>query len=163
VSLPTAAFRDSFDKVGGQFLWDPRLLEAQAMVESSGLPRAFRYEPAKQDASFGLMQVLGTTARRLGLPSTQAEASLCDAAVGIEYGMKALMDIVHWVGGECAQDRAGGAYKTLSLPLPAHVRTVLARYNGGGVGNPGADGSLRNEDYVKRVETHFAAVLADGG
>lgn len=156
--LPTERYRPLFAQFEESCLIDRRLLEAQALVESSGKAQAFRYEVALHDASYGLMQVLGKTARKLGLPSTEAEASLCDPATGILYGTKALIDICRWVGPECEKARSAGMFRRIDGVLPASLRTVYARYNGGGHNNPAADGSLRNEDYVQRIETFFEAV-----
>lgn len=161
MSLPTAIFRAAFKKAAGAHLWDPRLLEAQALQESSGKTTAFRYEPAHGDGSFGLLQVMGNTARKLGLPPGQAEASLCDPYIGLEFGCRALVDIVKWVG--CADLWAQRRFVSVSLPLDPKLRAVLARYNGGGKDNPADDGSLRNEDYVRKVELYFESVVGETG
>lgn len=163
MAFPTAKYRPLFEKYGKTYRFDPRLLEAQALVESSGHAEAFRYEIALHDASFGLMQVLGRTARKLGLPENECEASLCDPAIGILYGVKALVDICAWVGSSTDMERASGAYAHVSVPLPKNLRTVLARYNGGGKNNPDESGLLRNEDYVLRIEAHFEGVVKDIG
>lgn len=159
MSLPTAILRAAIKKVAAEYHWDWRVLEAHVMVESTGRPMAFRYEPAKQDGSFGLLQVMGNTARNLGLPQGTAEASLCDPYVGLDYGMKALKDIVRWRKAEDLW--AQGAFKSVNVPFPPKLREVLAVFNGGGVGNPREDGTLRNESYVQRVETFFQAVVQE--
>lgn len=159
MSLPTAIYRSAIAKAADKYLWDARLLEAQILVESSGKTTAFKYEPGHADGSFGLLQVLGNTARKLGLPPGQAEASLCDPYIGLDFGLRTLRDIVRWVG--CDVEWAQGQFKNVTQPLPPHLRTVLARYNGGGVGNPDTDGSLRNEAYVQKVEDYFKQVLQD--
>jgi hypothetical protein len=62
MNLKSAAFRELFVRFSKSQRIDARLLEAVCMTESGGKPQAFRYEPAKRDASFGLMQVMGRTA-----------------------------------------------------------------------------------------------------
>jgi hypothetical protein len=60
---------------------------ATIQVESSFQPKAFRQEPSGV-ASYGLMQVLDTTAGGLGL--TGSPDQLYDAETGIRYGMRCL-------------------------------------------------------------------------
>lgn len=163
MSLATAIYRPLFLKYAKAYRFDPRALEAQAMVESSGKATAFRYEAHKRDASYGLMQVLEATARKVGLPPSEMAASLCDAETGILYGCKAMTDICNWVGAECEMQRYGGQYERMPAPFPKLYRIVLARFNGGGHLNPAPDGSLRNIQYVERVETFFHAVCQETG
>ena len=51
---------------------DPNLIFATIMIESGGNPRAVRYEPRLNDASYGLGQLLYSTARGLGYAGTPA-------------------------------------------------------------------------------------------
>ena len=158
MSLPTAIYRGLFAKVASAHNWDPRLLEAQVMVESSGNTKAMKTELQIQDASRGLMQVLYKTAHSLGLPDGHAD-DLFDPYVGVEYGLRALVDIAKW--SHFSPEWAQGKWKLVSLPLPTNLRIVLARYNGGAHGNPREDGTLRNESYVERIELFFEAVTKE--
>lgn len=45
----------------------PQLFQAIVQTESSGNPQAYRFEPKLNDASYGLGQILGNTAKELGL------------------------------------------------------------------------------------------------
>lgn len=168
MALPSARYREIYDKHAAARLLDPRLIEAVVMTESSGDPLAKRDEwrkdrmgkPYLWDTSRGLMQVLASTAVGLGWPSTEAEDRMFDPDVAVLYGTKLLTQNLD-VFNKTQKPRANGAYAILGTPFPNEVRVALARYNGGGKGNPGDDGSLRNESYVQKVEAWFVKVAAD--
>lgn len=61
---------------------DPNLIFATIMIESGGNPRAVRYEPRLNDASYGLGQLLYSTARGLGYRGSPA--GLYDPATNID-------------------------------------------------------------------------------
>jgi soluble lytic murein transglycosylase-like protein len=159
----TAAFRPLFLRFGKAYQIDHRLLEAIALQESGGKPAAFRYEPAKLDGSFGLMQVMGATARALAFPPDSHDAELCEPEVGILYGVKALADILDRYTADSRFAREHGEFAKLPRgPLPFPIQVALARYNGGPRGNPGDDGkSLRNNAYVMGVGAYFGAVCSE--
>jgi soluble lytic murein transglycosylase-like protein len=72
------------------------VLKGITAAESSFNPRGVTWEPSHKstrqpgdtDASYGLMQVTGRTARAMGLPATQDPATLFDPAVNLEYGAR---------------------------------------------------------------------------
>lgn len=108
---------------------DPALVCAVCEHESGGWnPWAVRMEPAfyerytkpmtltdteeyNRAQSFGLMQVMGQTAREFGFKGKYL-TELCDPETGIEYGCRKLR--------ECLDKRNGD------------IRVALLRYNGGG-------------------------------
>jgi hypothetical protein len=123
------------------------LLEAQVVVESSGDPFAFRYEPAFFDdyirfnakakgarygpfaaCSFGLLQILLETALEDGFSGAPEE--LFVPRIGLLWGARHLELLLY---GWAAQD----------------VDRALAAYNGGKQGN--ASRPFRNHAYVQRV------------
>jgi hypothetical protein len=53
-------------KYSRKYKIDPQVIYATIMTESEGNEYAFRYEPAIEDASLGMGQILISTARRLG-------------------------------------------------------------------------------------------------
>jgi len=71
---------------GGFF--DPALIMGIIETESSYDPSAYRYEAHLGEASYGLMQILESSARDRGMtgPATQ----LFDPATGILFGMRQL-------------------------------------------------------------------------
>ena len=124
------------------------------MVESSLNPMAFRHEPAfwqnymkdkpewkdrdpqEVSSSYGLMQIMYTTAWGLGFRGAGIE--LYNPVYNIELGAKLLRQLYDGL-------KPKSSYKC--WPWEA----VLARYNGGSSGNPGPDGGLRNYQYTRKV------------
>lgn len=137
----------------------PKLvLKAMAMRESSMNQRAYRYEPGfwerymKNDpkwvgadpavvsASYGLMQLMWTTAAGLGFIGTAED--LYNPVINIELGAKLLRQIVDRVLVE------GHVSKFIWL---SPLAISLARYNGGRWKNPDDAGGIRNQKYVDGV------------
>lgn len=99
----------------------PEMLTTVASIESSFNSRAYRYEKHLDDASYGLMQVLYSTARwlhdqmgysRVGLPN---ETALYDPYVSMYYGAAYLDWLIKAYGGT--------------------EEEVIRRYNGGPQGD----------------------------
>ena len=70
---------------GGWFL--PSELMAFCQIESAFNPHAYRYEPRLAEGSYGLMQVLASTARSVDPTLTNPE-TMYDAETGLRIGMK---------------------------------------------------------------------------
>ncbi|MBI2029475.1 transglycosylase SLT domain-containing protein [Candidatus Gottesmanbacteria bacterium] len=66
-------YGDIIDKVAKKYNIDPQLIFATIMTESEGNPLAYRYESHIGDASYGLGQILYTTAVGLGYSGTPQE------------------------------------------------------------------------------------------
>jgi hypothetical protein len=180
VSLPSAKFRSLIDALAAQARLPPWnyqgetwpgavWLEGQVMQESSGDPRARRYEGhldsvadgdhagvddglSEDDASYGLLQVLGTNLRAMvgvapGVPMNFSWA--LRPAAGLVFGVRFLCDeCLAPVGGE------------------GNVHRALARYNAGPRGTsmvPGPGGSLAlsNQPYVDAVAKWTRRVAAE--
>jgi len=123
----------------------PSLVKAMVMVESGGKTHAYRYEPGfwlrymahkpeydganpeRVSASYGLMQVMYTTAVERGLVG--APEQMFVPIVGLDFGCKHLRYLL---------DRCDG-----------DVEMALAQYNGGEGGNQKRP--LRNEHYARKV------------
>jgi len=106
---------------------DPNLVEALVLAESSGQTDAFRFEPGffrryladsptyagqnprRVSSSYGLCQVMLTTAQQYGFFEEPEE--LFKPAVGLQYGCLHLRRMLQWAQGD--------------------VRKALAAYNGG--------------------------------
>jgi len=141
----------------------PKLvLKAVAMTESSLLERSFRYEPGFWDrylknnpewkdkdpavvsASYGLMQLMWTTAWELGFRGTQED--LWNPVYNIELGAKLIRQLVDRV-------IAQKTVETFIWLSPLDI--ALSRYNGGRTGNPDDKGALRTMKYVGKVHRHW--------
>lgn len=160
MALKSGDYRAIYAKHAGARLLDPRLIEAVVMTESSGRTDAIREEPQIGDRSRGLMQVLERTAKALSFPAGESFDRLFDPDVGVLYGVKVLTQNLD-SANKGTKARTDGTYAVLTTPFPREIRIALARYNGGGRGNPGADGTLRNESYVQKVEGWFRKVQVD--
>jgi soluble lytic murein transglycosylase-like protein len=106
--------------------------EGIILHESSGDPRAIHHDGAPDDidtTSYGLMQIEGRTAKGLGWDGKSIEALFLPIQ-NIAYGLRVIAA------------NLGGTGQV--------VESAIARYNGGGFGNP-IWGPLRNQPYVDAV------------
>jgi soluble lytic murein transglycosylase-like protein len=142
---------------------EKNLLKAMAVVESALNERAYRHEPMfwerylkNNDAwkekdpkivssSYGLMQLMFTTAWNLGFRG-QAE-DLYNPVINVQLGAKLLAQLI---------DRISATTNINLWP----VDIALARYNGGSRGNPRVDGILRNQMYVDKVKVAYWEIKA---
>jgi soluble lytic murein transglycosylase-like protein len=131
---------------------DPNLVEAIVIAESSGQTDAFRFEPAFFDrylkhhpthaqanprrvsSSYGLMQVMFTTAQQYGFFDEPEE--LFKPSVGLQFGCLHLRRLLRWAEGD--------------------TRKALAAYNGG-QGNASGAAPQR---YASKVLKLYATVQA---
>lgn len=136
----------------------PRLLlKAVAQVESALDPNAYRFEPGFWDrylknnpewrgkdpkvvsASYGLMQIMYTTAWSMGFRGKATD--LYDPLINIDLGAKLLRANIDSI----EENKLHIKHQLWS------IRISLSRYNGGSRGNPGSDNTLRNQSYVDKV------------
>jgi len=152
----TPEIRSIIDKVAAQYGINPDLVAAFVLTESSGDPKAYRYEPAfyqryiiplnlpedegkGRAASYGLMQIMGEVARELGF--TGAFDELYDPEIGLNYGVKHLHS---FISRYVSSDNS--------------LNPAIAAYNAGSPRkNP--DGTFVNQQYVDTVNRHFAEVV----
>ncbi len=147
------------------------ILKSIAQVESSWMPRAYRFEPeffkrlkerepywSDKDpsivsASYGYMQILFTTAwsmdlkpsnwKTLKLHEFQALAEkIYEPRYNIMLGARLMRQLIDKVWSE----NLPWKFEDLSA-----VDIALARYNGGSHKNPDTEGNLRNQKYVDKV------------
>ena len=138
-------------------------LKALAVVESSLNPRAYRFEekfwnqylkdkpewntrdPKIVSASWGICQIMFTTAWALGLRTTPDEAmaeDLCNPVISVELVAKLLRQIL---------DKLDADKLKLNFSWLDMFSVALSRYNGGSKGNPDENGKLRNQSYVDKT------------
>ena len=121
-----------------QWLWDVRRSEPyrgdpQKLPSPSFVSR--RTELIGQQTSWGLMQVMGATARELGYRG-RFLSKLCDPEFGMEYGCRYLAAL---------HDRFGPSWET-----------VAAAYNAGSPRRKD-DGSWINQAYIDRIR-HYGGL-----
>lgn len=108
---------------------DPQLIFATIMIESGGNPRAVRYEPRLNDASYGLGQLLYSTARGIGYRG--APAGLYDPATNIDliarYHRRNLDHYGHLTAQELTTAYNTGSPK--KKPWPGHLAKFNKWYN----------------------------------
>lgn len=167
--LPRFVYRGE-DFTGGE------LLEAMVITESSGRPTARRYEPhqdkagradahtdpdlpgvdsgdTEDDASWGLLQVMGFNWRRLlGVP----------VGTRIDYAKFALDPVFALRGGIAVfVEEFSRLYRqNPQMPEAERVVRALCRYNGGPTGDALVDGDLRRRVYVDKVAANARLVRA---
>ncbi|MBX3456710.1 transglycosylase SLT domain-containing protein, partial [Ferrovibrio sp.] len=122
------------DEFGGFF--DPALIMGMIATESSYRPNAYRYEARLGEASYGLMQVLESTARDRGMVGSPEQ--MYDPEIGIRFGMRQLK----W------------SYDYLAARIgPPSREQLLSAYNAG-VGYVVKGGA--RIDYAAKVELYMA-------
>lgn len=168
VGLPGWTYR-------GQSFFPGELLEGLILAESGGDPRARRYEPhqdrsgrrdaatdadtpdqddgaLEDDASYGLMQVMGYNLRRLvGVaPGVRMDFEWAFLPIAnVSAGLRILLEELRAVDGPDQRNEVV-------------ISRALARYNGGPTGDDRDDhGVMRRQPYVDRIHEHARRVRSD--
>lgn len=155
----TNKFDKEFCMMAKKYGLSKLLLKSMAMIESSLNPKAYRYEPgfwkrylkdnpewnkkdpAKVSASWGLMQLMYTTAWGLGWRGEAEDLEI--PVINIELGAKLMAKLI----------------KQFTPQKHYWLRPVdfaLARYNGGSYKNPDENQVLRQQKYVDKVMAVYA-------
>lgn len=163
------AYTDLVREVAPDYDLAPDLVTALCLVESSGDPKAYRYEPAfyrrymadhprwkhadpkRVSASYGLTQVMFLVAVEFGFPDTDDPELLFDARLNLHYGCKVLAERFAWVS-KAADD----------ISVETRLRSALASYNGGKGGNSADHRPDRNARYADKVLAMRDRVRAEG-
>lgn len=121
-----------------QYKIEPKLIRAIISVESNWNQNAVRHEPQINDTSWGLMQVLLSTARRVSGNSNLTSGQLVQPTVNILIGTKYLRELTDRYQGRLtdviAAYNAGSAFRAKSDPTKytnqGYVDKVLSAYKG---------------------------------
>lgn len=150
----TSWCRDMIETAAEEYELDPRLVEAVVRTESSGNPRAYRYEPKFWDrylknniayntkvpkrvsASYGLMQIMYPTACEMGFDGPPE--MLFVPEISLDIGCNLLSINRDWAKGD--------------------MDAALAAYNGGRT-NDNKRPPYRNGGYVIKVRGHLRDIL----
>jgi soluble lytic murein transglycosylase-like protein len=162
-------YRTEIEDAAAAYGLDPDLVAAIVEQESSGRFHAYRYEPnfyakylaGKQEyegrepreisASFGLMQVMYTTAREHGFVGEPWE--LFNPRVSLDYGCQHLASLLKW---------ARSHYTGLgSNEKAVTTRSALAAYNGGKSKNGPQNVPLRNAMYADQVLVRYRRIKGE--
>ena len=122
-----ADFTDIILSTAAKYSVDPALLYATIMTESSGNPQATRYEPRLDESSYGLGQILESTARGLGYQGSAQ--GLFDPATNLDYVSKYLLQ-GRQAGAQTPQQYAT-FYNTGRLggtPTQGHLERFMQNY-----------------------------------
>jgi soluble lytic murein transglycosylase-like protein len=92
-------FWDIINEMAIKYQVRQSLIQAVIHWESGGNPNAFRAEPRINDASYGLMQILGSTARAMGWTGTDPK-ELYDPRLNIDLGTKYLSLLIRQYNDE---------------------------------------------------------------
>ena len=118
---------DLIDQMGKKYNVDPRLIYSTIMTESSGHPYSYRAEPQLKTASYGLGQMLATTAHDLGFNGP--DTALYDPATNLDltahYIAKALQS-----GAKTPQQVATfyNSGRVNGQAVPGHVNRFMQNY-----------------------------------
>jgi soluble lytic murein transglycosylase-like protein len=151
----TFPYRAEVEVIASRHGLTPDLVQAVCMVESAGKTDAYRFEPdfwatyiqnnpkydganpARVSASYGLMQVMFTTAVEHGMAPTEPPEYLFVPIIGLDWGCRILAKRIAWAKGD--------------------LRKALASYNGG-KGNWTAAAPQR---YADKVLAELSKLQAD--
>jgi soluble lytic murein transglycosylase-like protein len=122
-------YGDVINTAAEQYAVDANDIAAVIQTESSGDPNAFRAEPKYPPGSYGLMQLLYTTAQGLGY--TGAPEGLYDPQTNIMLGTQLLAELQAKYGSDKAaiysayNSGSGTAYQT-SSEVASNVQRFLS-------------------------------------
>lgn len=104
--------------------WGAPCLMAFCEIESSFRPNAYRFEPRLNEASYGVMQLLLSTARMMGFNDHAAD--LYNVANNIHYGCKYLTHIAQYLydnlGYGASMPQIAAAYNMGEAGVLRHLR-----------------------------------------
>ena len=124
-----ADFTDIILSTAAKYSVDPALLYATIMTESGGNPQATRYEPHLDESSYGLGQILESTARGLGYQGPAQ--GLFNPATNLDYVSRYLLQ-GRQAGAQTPQQYAT-FYNTGRLggtPTQGHLERFMQNYQG---------------------------------
>lgn len=147
-----------------RYLWDVRknapfrpltLLELSSKFPPPDF-RAIQGDPDQefwaQQASWGLMQLMGAVVREHGYKEPWLTSLVADPELNLEYGCRHLSGLFKWAAGRYT-GLAGQAQSRIML-------SALAAYNGGKAGNSPENVAIRNREYAESVVQIYLRIKA---
>jgi len=126
---------------------DPALLKAIISIESAFYEKSYRYEPHRNDASYGLTQLLYQTAKSLGY--TGKPTDLYNPENSIKYGAKFLSYLNKQYSGNLGDIFAS---YNMGFPRPASQTTAIIIKL---FGKPEPDWKYANQPYVDKGIAYY--------
>ena len=135
------------------FPYRPEVMIALAKVESGDINsksapfdrKAYRYEPHLGEASYGIFQMLASTAKDMGLKGNPEQ--LYDPYIATEYMIKYVLWIKNFLAKKLGREPT--------------LTEILYSYNGGvGTFLRNKNGTPATRQYVKKYNTAFDTVVA---
>lgn len=134
IALTTDNLTKLVIEAANRYSVDPALVMAHIKAESSWNPSAYRPEPQINDASWGLMQVLLATAKKVSGNNKLTASELLKPETNIDIGTKYIAQQIQRYSG--------------------NIKDAIAAYNAGSARRK-FDGSYINQPYVDRVYGYF--------
>jgi len=139
-------YNDLIINAGKKYGVEPALIKAIITIESSFDEKSYRYEPHRNDASYGLIQILYATAKNLGFKGKPTD--LYNPQVNIEYGTKFLKVLLNQYKN--LEDVI--ASYNMGYPRPASKTTEIIKKI---YGQPQPDWKYANQPYVDRGLAYY--------
>lgn len=183
MAIDTKKYDDIFKRAAEKYKMGAKamlVLKSIVMVESTFNPRAFRFEPAffkslvKKDpwwadkdpsvvsASYGLAQIMFTTAWALGMKPTNWKTlnhagfqTLAEGLYNPETNIFYEAQLVRALLDKVWEDEIPKKFEHISA-----LDCALSRYNGGSYKNPDEAGVLDEQKYVDKVWRAHKEILA---
>jgi soluble lytic murein transglycosylase-like protein len=139
-------YDDLIIKYANKYGIDPALLKAIITIESAFYEKSYRYEPHRNDSSYGLVQILYQTAKNLGFKGKPTD--LYDPETNINYGAKFLSILQKQYKNI---DDVIASYN-MGYPRPASKTTpiIINIY-----GKPKPDWKYANQPYVDKGLAYY--------
>ncbi len=116
-------YGDYINATAQKYELDPKVIFATIMVESMGNPKAIRYEPQINDASYGLGQILYSTAKYIGFQGSTDQ--LYDPQTNIDLIGKYHKRTLDTYGHDLSDESLAIAYNSgnpYGKAIPGHVQ-----------------------------------------
>lgn len=133
ITISKATLEPIIQEIGAKYNVEPALIKAHITQESNWDVNATRFEPKLNDSSWGLMQVLLTTAKAVSGNPNLTASQLVDPATNIDIGTKFIAQNLRRFG---------------------NLSDAIAAYN---AGSPKLTslGKYINENYVSKVMGYY--------
>ena len=139
-------YNDIYEKVSKELNLPIYLLKSFSAIESGFNPYAYRYEPHRKDASYGINQILTSTARTMGFKGKPDD--LYDVYTNLYWSGKYIKGLLEYYKD---LDKVFASYN-MGFPRPASKTTEIIKKI---YGEPKPDWKYANQPYVDRGLAYY--------